>query len=94
MKTLKEKIEVMQAALDGKGIEFRPAETDHEWRIIDDPLFVWGDYDYHIKQEPIEFWVTVYDSGTTACWLTEKEANDNLSSLNSKTIKVREVLDD
>ena len=54
MKTLKEKIEVMQAALDGKAIQKQMME-EGEWldaktQVIN---FGWIDYDYRIKPEPI-----------------------------------------
>ena len=60
MSTLKEKIAVMQAALDGAEIEFRPADTEHPWMINSDPLFGWNEYDYRIKPQPKEIWVNEY----------------------------------
>ena len=66
--TLKEKIAVMQAALDGADMQitwdgatgwhdiYRPEEFD--WN--------WGKYDYRIKPQPKEIWVNEYDSEISA----------------------------
>lgn len=51
MKTLKEKIEVMQAALDGKPIEFW-SETKFQWMITNPPEFQWADIDYRVQPTP------------------------------------------
>lgn len=47
MKTLAEKIEVMQAALRGEPIEvqYNPGEN---WRVCGIPIFSWGQHDYRI----------------------------------------------
>lgn len=51
MKTLAEKIEVMQAALRGEPIEYRYNEND-DWRTAHessiDTIFNWGVYDYRV----------------------------------------------
>ena len=72
MKTLKEKIEVMQAALDGKQVEFK--FNGSEWgRCLVNPNFGWTDYDYRIKPEPLELWVNVVDDYTSSInWATER----------------------
>ena len=95
MKTLKEKIEVMKAALDGKEIE-------HTWMNQDDwiltqtqphPDFNWQKMDYRIKPEPMEFWVNVSsDFG----FRTKEEALLTAKLFKNKkirTIKVREVIE-
>lgn len=96
MKTLKEKIEVMQAALDGKDIEYTP-HKDY-WEIDPSPSFNWDRFNYRIKPEPMEFWVNVYEGGETdgelAIYLMETVAKDRGAQLGArKTIKVREVID-
>ena len=57
----KEKIEVMQAYLDGKIIQFKDAKIDStdDWRTIerydgkyDDLDWMWGDFEYRIKSTP------------------------------------------
>ena len=53
MKTLKEKIEVMQAALDGKPIEFW-SETKCQWMKTNPPAFQWADVDYRVQPQPPE----------------------------------------
>mgnify|MGYP001432822913 CR=1 FL=1 len=49
MKTLKEKIEVMQACLAGKEIEY--FGSTKTWTIATHPCWDWEDFDYRIKPE-------------------------------------------
>lgn len=51
MKTLKEKIEVMQAYLDGKTIQGSVDGNWTDWKSKNDPQFNWGSFDYRIKPE-------------------------------------------
>ena len=62
MKTLQEKIAVMQAALEGKQIEVRPLrDTIIGWMDQPNPEFNWGVYDYRVKPPPAkELWVNEY----------------------------------
>lgn len=100
MATLKEKIAVMQAALDGEQIEFRSKSTDSpvgwipvrerggdtlEWR--------WGLYEYRIKPEPLTVWVNIYESrlGTPYCSKEEAEANSSCGLI--RTAKFIEVIE-
>lgn len=104
MKTLEQKIEVMKAALDGKIIEFYD-KSDEAWRVIlgdngmwtlDDEEWNWKEYDYRIKQEPMEFWVNVYEPNTGICYgfhETKSGAASGKSHDCIKTIKVREVIE-
>ena len=99
MKTLKEKIEVMQAALDGKKIESRnyPYEDKYDWNdnFYSGIKWNWPHVDYRIKQEPMEFWANVFENDNPG-FITKEKAKmhgENFSSY-IKTIKVREVLDD
>lgn len=102
MKSLKEKIEVMQAALDGKGIKYKHKNSSDGFdlrKCVDDYNFNWSEYDYYIKPEPMEFWVNVYEEQnvrlSSLCESRkEAEARANGSDGHIKTIKLREVLDD
>lgn len=91
MKTLKEKIEVMQAALERKEIELNSPTIDN-WKQVNydnqDIVWDWFKYDYRVKPEPMEFWVSIFDSGSTIISATYAEA-----PANTKTIKVREVIE-
>ena len=92
MKTLKEKIAVMQAALDGKEIECvnRPS---YEWFAITDPDWQWRVCDYRIKQEPMEFWVNICPNGNIlSAHETEATSVENARLVAGvKSIKAREV---
>jgi hypothetical protein len=97
MKTLKEKIKVMQAALDGKEIEISVDSYRRggliEWRPADNGVyFNWERNDYRIKPEPMEFWVNVYDDGS-ALHESESNARECRRPMCIKTIKVREVIE-
>ena len=50
MKTLEQKIKVMQAALAGAEIEMVESE-EFPWEDVAKPDFNWSDYDYRIKPE-------------------------------------------
>lgn len=51
MKTIQEKIAVMQAAADGKKIQCSQARVG-VWVNTEIPLWDWNNYDYQIKPEP------------------------------------------
>lgn len=64
MKTTKEKIEVMQAYIDGKEIEIKKLTDTASWvKIIssnkNEPEWDWRNFDYRIKsREPRRVWVS------------------------------------
>ena len=98
MKTLKEKIEVMQAALDGEEIEVRNKSGVGEWDIMPMPNFEsWHCLDYRIKPKPLEFWVNVYKGRYLSDRYESKEAalrGKSFADDYIKTVKVREVTDE
>ena len=100
MKDLKEKIEVMQAALDGEEIQI---QLNPKWGWISayQPNFEWGEYDYRIKPKPLEYWLDVWEAtrGTKEIYLSMSgdkpefaKEYDDIRKVN--TIKVREVTDE
>ena len=58
MKTLKEKIEIMQAAEDGARIEYLLSDMERwiEYSSPRDLAWDWSSSDYRIKEEPREIW--------------------------------------
>lgn len=94
MKTLKEKIEVMQAALDGKEIESKWLQKGNpEWKSEDMLVFNWVCFDYRIKPEPLEIYIDIYDADTSNPRY-EVGSDSNRFKYDGqpfKTIKVREV---
>lgn len=72
MKSLKERIAVEQAYLDGKVIEYRNRDVQkYHGSLIRDlnHVFRWHDYDYQIsdyqiKKEPRQVWITYYYENT------------------------------
>ena len=99
MKTLKEKIEVMQAALDGKEIEHTWIHQN-EWITTQTqpyPDFNWQKMDYRIKPEPLEFWINIYEGGVFSVFSSVDSAEfdaDGMDISFIKTIKVKEVTDE
>jgi len=95
MKTLAEKIEVMQAALDGKEIELVRVVgmSGDNFHYTDTPMFDWASFDYRVKPEPMEFWVNVYDDFRPCLHETEDKAKTASDIGTRKTIKVREVIE-
>ena len=103
MKTLKERIAIEQACLDGAEIESQLVSTldDRRWQYKLMPVdrntvvFSWDEIDYRIKQEPMTFWVNVYSGGSSYMHSSEERAiNCREGCSRSKTIKVREVTDE
>ena len=84
----KEKVEVMQAWLDGVTIEIS-GRGRKNWRhlVLDEPLWDWKNTDYRIKPEPRE-WEGVLCNGEL-CF-----ACDGVECKGMPRIKVREVIDE
>lgn len=95
MKTLKQKIEVMQAFEDGQEIERKIRPTGEKWLEVGLPSWNWSDNDYRIKPKPLEFWVNVKDDGRVSLlkYGSTEEAIQDCRWLEFKTIKVREVIE-
>ena len=100
MKTLKERIEIEQAYLDGKLIEFKPKGSPGSWYFVPQNekniVFQWEYNDYRIKQEPMEFWVNVYEDLDYGLFHNKDNADFAANGIPSfiKTIKMREVTDE
>ena len=92
MKTLKEKIEIMQAALDGAEIWFKTRDTNI-WHEISGPVFNWDLNDYKVKPKPVEVFGFICSSGTTssACFPTKDEAVKYFKHHEGKIIKLQQV---
>lgn len=50
--TVKEKIEVMQAFVNGNQIEGKSKRSD-EWKLVENPVWDWGINEYRVKHEPM-----------------------------------------
>jgi len=77
MKTLKEKIEVMQAAERGEPIEVTFCGESGKFIPIKNPDFNWEDNDYRVAPpSPAvkEIWVNVYPSGAMIGHTTKRSA--------------------
>lgn len=64
--TIKEKIEVMQAAASGKLVQWRYSCTNDKWQDASAPLWNWHSCDYRVKPEPKINWFVVRNNGTQA----------------------------
>ena len=77
MKTIQEKIAIMQAFANGKKIESKATRTSRgfaapccsSWVDSPNPEFNWGYHDYRVKKEPVENRVLVDKNGkaVTCC---------------------------
>lgn len=103
MKTLKEKIKVMQAALDGKEIEYRnyPYDERHTWSwssFVGNGGLVWNwpNVDYRIKPEPIERWYNKFSGYPMSTTYDTKEQAEEAGKGFSDcicSVKLREVME-
>lgn len=95
MKTLLEKIAVMQAAADGKVIQtdFQRAGT---WVDNPSPTWDWGVCDYRVKpREPKVIYVNEYPDGSRGAFTYKSTALRVASSASvRKAVKYREVIED
>ena len=94
MKTLKEKIEIMQAYLDGEGIEHKHTGGGEWIKVNQEPFFQWSDWDYQIKPKPMVRYINIYpDTRTEFLHQVEVTAiNDRVDG--ARTVKFIEVMDD
>jgi len=84
----KKAIEVMQAYVDGKVVEYFAFDA---WFPVNQPGWSFNDTKYRIKPEPREYWVNVYPGGIYV--YKSKEDADLYCSVNrSECIRVREIL--
>ena len=86
--TTAEKIAVMQAAIDGKAIEYRPPDYK-DWHTLTHPSWNWERCEYRVKPEPkVTYFRTyfyrlrgdVYDRiETVYCFFAEDKLSKRLS---------------
>ena len=51
MKTLEEKLEIMNAAVAGATIQFKFDDEDETWEDTEDPMWDWSKISYRVKPE-------------------------------------------
>jgi len=90
---LRESITVMQAALDGKEIQWRDKECPDEWQVSKNHYFDFVGNEYRVKPEPIERWVNIYPNGSTTVWAKEEYAKQSLGDV-GRTVHMREVVNE
>lgn len=96
MKSLKEKIEVMQAALDGKEIEVDFSFTD-KYELDTTPSWNWRDHDYRVKPEPLVRYMVVFDDGRNSgrTYRSKEQAVNDWGELTTfqRVAKLQEVME-
>lgn len=100
MNTTKEKMEVMQAFLDGKTIQTIPrvSPTGTEWRVIAvgeglEPAWNWFASDYRVKPEPRVIWVNEYASEQAVVHDSKEMAEEDAADYAVRVaVKYREVI--
>lgn len=89
MKSLKEKIEVMQAAADGKKIEIREKRQGCQWTTYNgEPSWNWYDYEYRVKPESRVYYVNNYEGGLGQLHKSLKAAKDNSTPDALETVRL------
>lgn len=102
MKTLQEKIAVMQAAADGKEIQWMEAGTDDNWvtlsaKAIGTQDWNWEVFDFRVKpREPKVIYVNEYAGSSVDYAYYQKSDADYAARgpVLRKAIKYREVIDE
>jgi len=92
MMTDREIIEVVQAHIDGKDIQFKTTGNT-EWRSPDNNGLFWQFYDcdYRVKPEPRKFWINKYFSNQDTVYDNEYSAKNSVI-LGGETIELVEVM--
>ena len=91
----KEKIEVMQAFLDGAALEIKYENGEwYPWTLGDEPQWSWDTNEFRVKPMPMVVWVNVYDDGGLFIHETEASAlNDAGESADRIAVKFMEVME-
>lgn len=94
MATLDEQIAVMQAAKEGKPIQYRVDIGNGKWEDCHAPAWNWTACDYRVKPNPPrEFWLNIAESGVTGFYRS-RESADRQPMDRIECIHLREVFDD
>ena len=93
IKSVQDKINVMQAFIEGKEIEFRHISL-YDWTDSKNPLWQWGIYEYRVKQKnyrPFETIDEVFEAmklhGGILCY-DKSTSNPHCLSINTKQVFV------
>lgn len=93
--TIDEQIAILQAAKDGKAIEFNIINSACTgWSLWCSEHFDFVGYEYRIKREPRELWVYQNERGNLATYPLTKRKPSETNKISGTYIKFREVLDD
>ena len=91
-------IEIMQAYLDGKGIEVCNKASKFKWVNTVIPSWDWISSDYRIKPKPKELWVNeiIYDDINTVSSLAYQTKEDAINragpGIDKTAVHYKEVL--
>lgn len=96
--TLDEQIAILQAAKEGKTIEWRVRLKGSCWQDYSSgtPRFDFTNYDYRIKHEPHELWAAINHDGVIDYWADDKQTLVDLTDKyprSWKIVKFREVIE-
>jgi len=86
------KIEVMQAAVAGKRIQFK-RHGENGWLESSGLVWDWQHKVYRIKPVPREVFINIY-KGTAVAYKTKEEANQKIYNPVEKAVTFIEVLED
>ena len=72
MKTLRERVEIEQAFLDGKPIQFDPGMRGTWVDVTCEPRFAWDEADYRVKlKEPLVFYQALCVTGDEKYYIAD-----------------------
>lgn len=92
-------LEIIQSFKEGKKIESRilpsQANLDPTWNLDLSPSFNFSLYEYRVKSEPLQFWVTIHgkDKNTATVYSSKQAAEQFNPGGHLRTILVQEVID-
>ena len=93
IKEYQRRIEVMQAAEEGKGLEYK-VRAFGDWLECNSPIWDWDECDYRVKPKPREVWVNCYNGYMYGPYLSKDVANRNaMPGPGRECIHFREVIE-
>ena len=91
-------IAVMQAAKEGKAIQYRARcnrGTDENWGVAPRACWNWASYDYRVKPaEPRRIWVNMYDDYRGFAHPSREQANARAGNYRDECVEFVEVVKD
>ena len=90
----KQKIEVLQAYLDGKPIQIGTGSQWVDYTEGSEPLWKWSSFNYRVKPEPMVLYANIYKNGVLTFNSEEMARSRATDAVIRTAVKFVEVIDE